>query len=110
MPRTRYPDLDTVGKNCLRPREGGLESIDPEASRRHWAIAEVLCSIPEGDYQRLRDAVGDFDWFIPHRDQLGSMHPFPVTAPNPPPVGKPKRIPTWITDVQTAKKKKNHNP
>jgi hypothetical protein len=55
--------LDKVAEDLLWPDHGS--SIDPEQSRRHLAIAEVLRRIPDDDYQALSESVDRWQWFIP---------------------------------------------
>ena len=52
---------------------------NPEGTRRHRAIAEVLCRVPTEWYEGLKEQVETFIWFIPHLESRGEVHPFPVT-------------------------------
>jgi len=67
--------LEQVTEDGLWPTTG-LIGI-PADSRRHEAMAEVLCSIPNAGYQMLVDHAYEFDWFVPHYYLLGETHPFP---------------------------------
>lgn len=51
---------------------------DPEQSTRHMALAEVLCTIPDEDYEILKSKTeeDEFQYFIPHYDVLGLAMPF----------------------------------
>jgi len=59
---------------------------DPEASKRHYAIATVLQRIPEAAYIALQDKADQFSWFIPDVDTYfeginhALLYPFPVTT------------------------------
>ncbi len=66
--------MSTVQKN-VRNSERLLEGftwpgnpmlLDPVEGRRHLAIADVLCRIPEEDYQKLENEAEHFRWLIPH--------------------------------------------
>ena len=49
--------------------------------RRHLAICEVLCRIPDTDYQKLIELVDDFVWFVPDMKSLAEVFPIPQTSP-----------------------------
>jgi hypothetical protein len=49
-------------------------------NRRWQAIAEVLCRIPEDDYDKLVKMIDSFTWFIPHEDARSMVYPFFVTV------------------------------
>jgi len=51
-------------------------SCDPSVNKRHLALHQVLCDIPEDDYQTLVDMIDDFNWFIPDVDLWGTVRPF----------------------------------
>lgn len=48
---------------------------NPNESRRHRALAEVLCTMSNGDYARLLKASLTFDWFIPQPWQRACVQP-----------------------------------
>lgn len=70
-------ELVQVVEDLLWP-EAGMH-VDPLRDLRHRAVAEVLCRIPEPDYQRLANLVDDFIWFIPHQSCGAMVYPFPWT-------------------------------
>jgi hypothetical protein len=78
MMSERIRDIETIWNDGLWPFEGGLNYPDPDQSVRHRAIYEVLSRIPDPDYQGLVKLVDSFQWFIPHRDCNGQVHPFGV--------------------------------
>ena len=49
--------------------------LNPQKSRRHQAIAEVLCCIPESGYRRLKQLkeVGILRWFVPGYEIQGAV-------------------------------------
>jgi len=51
-------------------------AINPEENIRYRAISEVLRRIPHVDYEKLKNKIDNFEWFIPHKDLLGNLHPF----------------------------------
>jgi len=77
--RKHVRTLQQVWKDYLWPSGG----IDPDSleSVRHQAIAEVLCSIPEDDYERLKAAAesDSFVWFMPHAQTHGMVYPVNAT-------------------------------
>ncbi len=86
--RRHLRSLNQVWKDDLWPSGGGLGGPDPEASARHYAIAEVLCTIPEDDYEALKSAADSFEWFVPHVRTHGMVYPFtPTVYPGPEDLG-----------------------
>ena len=100
--RTQTRPVDEVLYSGAYPLSG--ISADPYEDARHAAIAEVLCCIPERDFQTFLDACEGADeeesddgecrirspeetdaffnrqplhWFIPHAEQSGELHPYP---------------------------------
>jgi hypothetical protein len=69
-----------VHEDKLYPPEAPLPD-EQGCDRRHQAIAEVLCRLPEDAYQRLkrlkRSKRRSFSWFIPHLGTQGLVYPFP---------------------------------
>ena len=61
--RKQVRTLCQVREDALWPGRG--LTPNPLQSRRHQAVATVLCSLPEDDYGKLRDKVDSFTWFIP---------------------------------------------
>jgi hypothetical protein len=47
-----------------------------EENLRYQAIQEVLYSIPDDDYQKLKDKASEFEWFIPDKNNLAGNYPF----------------------------------
>lgn len=90
--RTYLRSLDRVYEDLLWP-DADFFGPDPEKSIRHWAIAEVLCSIPTDDYERLRALAGMFTWFIPHPETYGCGLPFYAQWPEEPLGGDVERAP-----------------
>jgi hypothetical protein len=74
---SRVRNVMQVVEDLLWPGQG--MNIDPEQDRRHAATAEVLCRIPESDYQKLTELVDDFLWFVPSQFCGAMVHPFPWT-------------------------------
>src|SRR5262249_41730962 len=73
--------LDNDG---VRPYTGLSGVYAAAETLRHRAVDEVLCRIPEEDYQKLCGLIGDFLWFIPRdEDNYGEIKPFPVTVEPP---------------------------
>jgi len=62
-------NFDTILEDMLWP-DIDLEN-DPEKSQRHFAIYTVLVSIPDQDYEALKERVQSFEWFIPDKDVRG---------------------------------------
>jgi hypothetical protein len=75
--RTQIRSLAVIADNGVWPYQG-LGGPDPEASRRHQALAHVLCSMPEEDYQQLTEVINRFSWFIPDERIYGMVYPFPA--------------------------------
>ena len=71
-------NLEDIVYDLLWPQSGIC--VDPEADQRHMAVAEVLCRVPEPDYQRLLDLVDSFLWFIPPYGEGAMVYPFPWTT------------------------------
>ena len=94
--RTRFRKLEQVFEDGLWPHQG--LDLFPEETRRHQAIAEVLCTIPEDDYNRLKECVFEFEWFIPDYRRRGEVRPFfPNMNIDPPTTTSPanyERLPT----------------
>ena len=66
LARRKFRTLEQIWTNdfFLWPDEG--ISSDLRESVRHRAIAEVLCSIPEDDYEKLKETFKKgYGWFIP---------------------------------------------
>jgi hypothetical protein len=78
MMNEKIRGIETIWDDGLWPFEGGLNFPDPDQSCRHRGIYEVLSRIPESDYQALVKLANSFQWFIPHRDCNGEVHPFGV--------------------------------
>ena len=49
--------------------------FDPEATRRHRALVQVQCHLPEQPYQKLKRLYVDdqFEWFIPEEGLYGKV-------------------------------------
>ena len=77
--REYHRSLEEIWTDLLWPGSGVM-GPDPEQSTRHYAIMEVLRSIPQDDYDCLKDAVDSFDWYIPHYDVYGEVRPFPISV------------------------------
>jgi hypothetical protein len=80
MERIHFRTLDQIWTNDISiwPHKG--ISSYPERSLRHRAIAEVLCSIPENDYEKLKEAFNQgYEWFIPSYFTKGLIQPFHAT-------------------------------
>jgi hypothetical protein len=75
--KERYRTIDQVIEDGLWPtvqlRKG---SVDSKENIRYRALEEVLCCIPEKDYEKLKAKIDYFDWFIPPAYSLGSCRPF----------------------------------
>ena len=71
--------FERVLNDCLWPSRDGL-SPNPEQSVRHYAIYDVLCSLPEEGYQKLVEKVEFFFWHIPWHRVGGEVMPFPATV------------------------------
>jgi len=71
-------NLNKIFRDGLWPTEG-FEDPDPLKDTRHWAIYEVLCSIPEEDYRKLEKSSKEFWWFIPYYYTQGFIVPLSVT-------------------------------
>ncbi|HEX3035734.1 MAG TPA: hypothetical protein VHT73_11500 [Thermodesulfobacteriota bacterium] len=81
MARKKFRTLEQVLTNdfFLWPDEG--INSDPGESVRHRAIAEVLCSIPEDDYEKLKETFKKgYGWFIPPCFVKGLIQPFYATV------------------------------
>jgi hypothetical protein len=69
--------LDTIRDDLLYPPDIGLNVPDPEQQgQRYKAIADILCSIPDEDYDNLKNRADAFSWFIPDPWQRGVTYPF----------------------------------
>jgi hypothetical protein len=49
---------------------------DPEENIRYRAIEEVLCRIPNEDYEKLKPKIDEFQWFVPDKEILGVINAF----------------------------------
>ncbi len=81
MERRHFRTLEQIWINdmLIWPYKG--ISSYPEPSVRHRAVAEVLCSIPEDDYERLKEAFKKgYEWFIPPYIIRGLVQLFYVTV------------------------------
>jgi len=78
MTTTYRRDIEKVAADGLWP--SGIIELDPEQDVRHYAIAVVLCHMPDLDYASLVDKIDSFEWFIPHAAVLGMVYPFFVTV------------------------------
>jgi SAM-dependent methyltransferase len=77
--RRRARDLATCVDDAVWP-EG--ESSEAEAlllSQRLRAIGHVLCTLPAGPYERLRQVATGFRWYLPAHGVLGSVPAFEST-------------------------------
>jgi hypothetical protein len=74
-----------VFNDHLRPGEQFMP--DPEVDTRYAAVAEVLCCIPEEDYQTMTERWDSFQWFIPHIREDGMNYPFVATVDPEPETG-----------------------
>jgi hypothetical protein len=57
--RTAVRTFDVVADDFVWPYQG-LGGPNPQASRRHEALAHVLCCLPEADYRRLKAVINRF--------------------------------------------------
>src|SRR5262245_51398241 len=67
-----------VHADRLYPSDGPLPD-QQECDRRHRAVAEVLCRLPEEAYQgvkKIKASKRSFDWFIPNLSYQGAVYPF----------------------------------
>jgi len=71
--------LEDIWEDGLLSR-AGLMGPDPYQSWRHQAMADVLRSIPEDDYEKLEAAADFFQWFIPDSEIRGAVYPFAATV------------------------------
>lgn len=71
--RSRQDAVDSP----LWPNQGSAP--DPDATKRHAAIAEVLTTIPPDAWDRLEGLANKFSWFIPPSSEDASVRPFSVT-------------------------------
>jgi hypothetical protein len=71
---------------------GGFVMPNPLQSIRHQAIYEVLATMPDADYEKLKTERHTFFWFIPDWRQRGEVHPFPATVYPPRRKGKGLRL------------------
>lgn len=84
--RQRLRTVDDVVDGLLWPPQGGLLQPDLRGSTRQRAIAEVLCCIPQDDYESLADSIDSWMWFVPDTLQYAMVYPFPATVyPEPDP-------------------------
>lgn len=54
-----------------------------ETNLRQRAVLEVLCWLPQKDYETLGRVIDTFDWLVPHEESLGQVHPFYARVPDP---------------------------
>jgi len=74
MMRLALRDINQLIDDVVWPQYG--LSYDPSIDKRHIALHEVLCELPEDDYQSLVSLIDEFNWFIPHTDLWGTVRPF----------------------------------
>jgi hypothetical protein len=55
--------------------EGDDERFRPMGRRIH-AVEEVLCTLPEEQYQKWKASIAEVAWFIPRRDLWGRVNKF----------------------------------
>ncbi len=68
-------DIEKIAwEDNLWPKEGPWNLN--EENLRYQAIQEVLYSIPDDDYQKLKDKAFEFQWFIPDKNNLSGVYPF----------------------------------
>jgi hypothetical protein len=76
MKKNKYVRLiDKLWEDCIFPGYAGM----PVTDKRHKAIVEILCRIPEADYQLLVSMIDDFHWFVPGyngRPNYADVYPF----------------------------------
>lgn len=76
MKKNKYLRLiDKLWADCIFPGFAGM----PITDKRHRAIVEVLCRMPEKDYQQLVSMIDDFHWFVPSyngRPKYAAVYPF----------------------------------
>ena len=76
MKKNKYVRLiDKLWEDCIFPGYAGM----PVTDKRHKAIVEILCRMPESDYQRLVSMIDDFHWFVPGyngRPNYADVYPF----------------------------------
>lgn len=74
-------DVDRVAEDGLWPAQSIF--VDPQESRRHGAIAEVLCRMSDEGYDKLAQQAGTFAWFIPEAGmRAGVWHFTPPSIRN----------------------------
>jgi hypothetical protein len=62
MKKKKYVRLiDKLWEDCIFPGYSGM----PVTDKRHRAIKEILCRMPEKDYQQLVSMIDYFHWFVP---------------------------------------------
>ena len=71
-------DFETVQSDSLWM----VKTPWPQDDVRHKAVAEVLCSLPEDDYDQLKGLEGTFQWFIPYDLCDGGVFPFLPSHPD----------------------------
>jgi hypothetical protein len=71
-------DLQQVVDDFLWP-QGALQ-VNSDVDRRHQALEVVLRQIPERDYDRLKELVDTFHWFIPFAEEHARLMPFHATV------------------------------
>lgn len=78
MPK-RLRAFQQVCQDNLYPHPAALPD-QQGCDRRHQAVAEVLCRVPEEAYERFKrirkSRRRSFDWFIPPLGTLGLVYPF----------------------------------
>jgi hypothetical protein len=76
MKKNKYVRLiDKLWEDCIFPGFAGM----PITDKRHKAIMEILCRMPEKDYQQLVSMIDDFHWFVPSyngRPSYAGVYPF----------------------------------
>lgn len=100
--RNRFRDVAKVVVECLWPGDPVRWREDKAKSLRYEAIAEVLCCIPEGDYEKLGNKIDSFHWFIPGRHVTACLHSFAVTVADPPAQGESRSTKAASIDPKTG--------
>ncbi len=80
MSRQRLRTVFDLQRDETLPRgiygEGDDERSRPMGRRMH-AVEEVLCTLPEEQYQKWKASVGEVAFFIPRQDLWGRVSKFP---------------------------------